>query len=66
LESLREQWLDATDLAAQRSIAAQIQAQAFIDVPYIPLGTFYLSTAYRSNLAGVLDGEAIFWNVRRV
>ncbi len=66
IEALRDQWLDASDVATQRSIAAAIQAQAFIDVPYFPLGTFYPSTAYRSALTGVLDGEAIFWNVRRV
>ena len=35
------------------------------DVPYIPLGAFYPSTVYRSNLTGVLDGQALFWNVRR-
>ena len=65
LEALREQWLDAPDITAQRKIAAQMQAQAFVDVPYIPLGTFYPSTAFRSDLVGVLDGEAIFWNVQR-
>jgi peptide/nickel transport system substrate-binding protein len=65
IEALRNAWLDAPDLASQRKIAAAIQAQAFIDVPYLPLGTFYPSTAYRSDLTGVLDGQAIFWNVRR-
>ena len=65
LEALREQWLDASDMAAHKRIAAQMQARAFVDVPYIPLGTFYPSTAFRSDLDGILDGEAIFWNVRR-
>ena len=65
IEALRDEWLEASDLSAQRQIAAEIQAQAFIDVPYLPLGTFYPSTAYRSDLTGVLDGQAIFWNVRR-
>jgi peptide/nickel transport system substrate-binding protein len=65
IEALRTQWLDAPDIAAQRKIAADIQAQAFIDVPYYPLGTFYPSTAYRSDLTGILEGESIFWNVRR-
>ena len=65
LEALRDHWLDAPDLTAQRKIAAEIQAQAFIDVPYFPLGTFYPSTVFRSDLTGVLDGQAIFWNVRR-
>ena len=65
IEALREEWLDAPDDAMRRRIAATIQKQAFIDVPYLPLGTFYPSTAYRSSLTGVLDGQAIFWNVRR-
>jgi peptide/nickel transport system substrate-binding protein len=65
IETLRDRWLDAPDVAVQRKIAAEIQAQAFIDLPYYPLGTFYPSTAYRSELTGVLDGQAIFWNVRR-
>ena len=65
IEALREEWLDAPDEASRRRIAAAMQEQAFIDVPYLPLGTFYPSTAYRSNLTGVLDGQAIFWNVRR-
>jgi peptide/nickel transport system substrate-binding protein len=65
LEMLRDDWLDALDFAAQRRIAAEIQTQAFIDVPYFPLGTFYPSTVFRSELTGVLDGQAIFWNVRR-
>ena len=65
LEALRDQWLEATDTAAQRKIAIEIQTQAFIDVPYFPLGTFYPSTVFRSDLKGVLDGQALFWNVQR-
>jgi peptide/nickel transport system substrate-binding protein len=65
IKALRDQWLEATDISTQRKIAAEIQAQAFIDVPYYPLGTNYPSTAYRSDLTGVLDGQALFWNVRR-
>jgi peptide/nickel transport system substrate-binding protein len=65
LEALRGQWLDAADIAAQRAVAGRLQGQAFLDAPYYPLGTFYPSTAYRSDLDGVLDGQAIFWNVKR-
>ncbi|MBV8913883.1 MAG: ABC transporter substrate-binding protein [Acetobacteraceae bacterium] len=64
-ELLRNEWLEAPDTRSQRRIAAAIQAQAFMDVPYYPLGTFYPSTAFRSNLTGILDGQAIFWNLRR-
>ena len=65
IERLRDQWLDASDATERQSIAAAIQTQAFTDVPYYPLGAFYPSTAFRSDLTGVLDGQAIFWNVRR-
>lgn len=65
LETLRDQWLDAADFDARRAIVRRLQEQAFVDVPYYPLGTFYPSTAYRSDLTGVLDGQAIFWNVQR-
>jgi peptide/nickel transport system substrate-binding protein len=42
-----------------------MQAQAFQDVPYYPLGVFYPATAYRKSLTGVLDGYSLFYNVRR-
>jgi peptide/nickel transport system substrate-binding protein len=63
---LRNQWFDAPDLASQKRICAEIQAQAFMDLPYLPLGTTFAPTAYRSDLAGVMDGQPLFWNVRRV
>jgi peptide/nickel transport system substrate-binding protein len=65
IEALRDRWLDTGDLTAQRKIAAEIQAQEFTDLPYYPLGTYYPSTAYRADLTGIIDGQAIFWNVRR-
>jgi len=65
IEALRDRWFDAPDLAAQQPICADIQAQAFIDVPYYPLGQAYPQTAFRSDLTGVMDGQPIFWNVRR-
>ena len=64
LEALRDEWLAATAEADQKRIAAEIQAQAFIDLPYIPLGQDFVTTAYRG-LTGVLDGFVLFWNVRK-
>jgi peptide/nickel transport system substrate-binding protein len=66
IEELRNAWLRATDLAVQKKIAEQIQAQAFQDVPYIPLGQMITPTAYRANLTGMLEGVPVFWNIRRV
>ena len=65
IEALRDQWLDTSDFAAQKRIAAEIQAQAFEDVPYLPLGLFYNPSAYRADLTGILRGFPIFWNMRR-
>jgi peptide/nickel transport system substrate-binding protein len=65
LEALRDRWLETADAATRKEIAAKLQLQAFEDVPYIPLGVDYLSTAYRSDLSGVLNGFAVFWNVSR-
>jgi peptide/nickel transport system substrate-binding protein len=65
LEELREQWFDAPDLAAQKSIAVEIQRQAFRDVPYYPLGLAYFPTAHRADLRDVPNGIPAFWSVRR-
>ena len=56
VEEARSAWIDSTDLAAQKQIGETLQAQAFQDVPYIPLGGFYFASAFRSNLTGIIKG----------
>ena len=65
IEGLRDAWFDAGSVADQRALAAKMQQEALVNVPYIPLGQFSVPTAYRSDLQGMVDGFAIFWNVRR-
>jgi peptide/nickel transport system substrate-binding protein len=65
IEHLRDAWFDAPDLAAQQDICRRMQVQAMNDVPYFPLGQYQSPTAFRSDLTGVLNGFATFWNVRR-
>jgi len=65
LEALRGAWFDAPDLAAQQGVARQIQAAAFDNPPYLPLGQYLQATAYSTKLTGVLNGFALFWNVRK-
>ncbi len=65
IEELRAQWLEAPNLASQQKIAADLQRQAFQDVPYIPLGQYFYATSYRQDLKGVLPGFPVFWNVQR-
>jgi peptide/nickel transport system substrate-binding protein len=66
LEELRDAWFDEPDLAGQKKLAAEMQTQAFVDVPYIPLGAFYNPSVYRRDIIDILHGFPIFWNMRRV
>ena len=66
VEELRNTWIDATDPAEQQRLGREIQLQALVDVPYIPLGLFYQASAYRYGLQGVLRGGVpLFYNVHR-
>jgi peptide/nickel transport system substrate-binding protein len=65
LERLRDAWIDAPDIAAQKRIAEEIQLQVWRDVPYVPLGQIVQKTAFRRNITGVLDGFAKFYNVEK-
>jgi peptide/nickel transport system substrate-binding protein len=65
-EQLRNDWLDAPDLAAQKKICDQIQLRAFEEVPFIPLGQWFGPTAFRDNLTGFAKSPfPVFWGVKR-
>ena len=66
IEALRAAWLDAASLDEQRRICVELQMQLWQDVPYIPMGEYWQSTAYRKDLLDVLPGcFAVFWGIRR-
>lgn len=65
LERLRADWLAAPDTPAQARIAAEMQRQAFVDLPYIPTGQMFTPVAYRADLTGMTVGLPAFWNIRR-
>ncbi len=65
LEALRNEWLSAPDAAGQKAIAARFQAQAFDDVPYLPLGAYAQPVAYKADLVDVPKGLVQFTGVRR-
>ena len=65
LELLREQWLDAADEGARKQVARALQEQALTDVPFIPLGQYFYSTATRADLAGIRNGMVLPLNVKR-
>jgi peptide/nickel transport system substrate-binding protein len=55
----------ASTLEEQKTIAADIQKEAYDQVIYVPLGQYLAPSAWRKSLTGVLDGPAtpIFWNI---
>jgi peptide/nickel transport system substrate-binding protein len=65
LEARRADWFAAADLASQQAAARRLQAQAYQDLPYIPLGQIAQLTAYQRVFSGVLKGVPVFWNIRR-
>jgi peptide/nickel transport system substrate-binding protein len=65
METLRNQWFDAADASARKSICRQMQHVALDEVMYIPLGTYSSFTALRADLKDRVTGMALFWNLRR-
>ncbi len=66
LEELRQAWFNTTDAAASRKAADAVQLEAFKFVPYITTAQFFIPTAYRSNLSGVVPAPVVFlWNVEK-
>jgi peptide/nickel transport system substrate-binding protein len=65
IEALRDEWLMADDQATQVALARKLQLQAFEDVPYLPVGSYFQPTAYRANLTGMEKGLVLFTGVRR-
>jgi peptide/nickel transport system substrate-binding protein len=65
MESLRDQWLAADGLSAQQELARKLQIQAWQDVPYLPVGSYYQPTAYKADLTDMLKSLILFTNVRR-
>jgi peptide/nickel transport system substrate-binding protein len=65
LEALRDEWLFSGDDAERKRIAAAMQEQAFVDVPYAPLGQILAPMVYRRSITDVLTGYALFWSVKK-
>jgi peptide/nickel transport system substrate-binding protein len=65
VEELTAQWLVAPDEAAQASLAEEIQQESYREVPVVPLGRYFIRTAYRAGLTGFLKAASCYpWIVR--
>ncbi|WP_245243008.1 ABC transporter substrate-binding protein [Pararhodobacter sp. SW119] len=66
LEELRLAYAKAPSLEDQQQLAAQIQEHVYEQGYYAPIGQYFVMTAWRGELEGVLEGPApYFWNIRR-
>ncbi|MCG7364486.1 ABC transporter substrate-binding protein [Roseomonas sp. ACRSG] len=65
LETLRDEWFVAPNLAAQKKIAEDMQRIVMDELPYIPVGAYKSMTAVNKNLKGRVAGFAIMWNLER-
>ena len=66
MEELRTAWIDSNDEGERRSLTIAIQEEALAEVVYIPLGRYFLPSAWRRNLSGILNTTVpVFWNVRK-
>jgi peptide/nickel transport system substrate-binding protein len=64
LQKLTTDWVRTTDQAKRKQIADEIQKVAFSEVAYVPWGEWFLPTAFRKNVQGILKFTApVFWNV---
>ncbi|ARO15810.1 extracellular solute-binding protein (plasmid) [Ketogulonicigenium robustum] len=64
IEALYTQWINAETQADRIEIAAQMQEQMFIDVPYVPLGSMYSVSALKENWSGVQTAMPTFYTLR--
>ena len=53
-----------TDQTKRKQLAEEIQKVALDEVVYVPWGEWFLPTAYRKNVHGILPFIApLYWNV---
>ncbi|HEY3911396.1 MAG TPA: ABC transporter substrate-binding protein [Stellaceae bacterium] len=63
---LRREWIFAPNEAERKTIAAQLQREAFKSVPYIPTGEYSAREAFHTDLTDVDIGPAVFlWSVQK-
>ena len=66
MEHLAADWLVAPDPKTQAALAGQMQELAFQDAPILPLGRYFIRSAWRTGLTGFVKSSFnIPWNVRR-
>ncbi len=66
IEELRQVWLNAPDLATERRICRELQAQFWRDVPYVPMGEYTQHDCRTRAITDIPKGFPLFYGVRPV
>ena len=66
IESLTDDWALASTDADKQKVFDAIQTEAWATAPFVPLGQYFPTTAYRSNIVDRIPAtNALPWNIRR-
>ena len=66
VEEARNAWLDSSEPAERKRLAADIQSAVFEEALYAPMGQYFQSTAWNKRVTGQLKAPVpIFWNLQK-
>jgi peptide/nickel transport system substrate-binding protein len=66
MEQLYESWLQAPDADERTRLEAAYQRQAFDFLPFIPLGRYLQTSAWRDSVRNIPKGpSAVFWDIEK-
>ena len=66
MEELYGSWIGSADQAEQTRLEREYELEGLRSLPFIPLGRFRQTAAWRDNLTGLLEGPSVvFWNVMK-
>jgi peptide/nickel transport system substrate-binding protein len=66
IEELRQKFARTIDLAEQKKLAEQIQKLAIEEGVMVPIGQFYLPSAYRTSLTNIVKAPVpLFWGIKK-
>jgi peptide/nickel transport system substrate-binding protein len=66
MEEIYNEWIESADPAEQTRLERAYQLQGLASLPFIPLGRFRQTSAWRDNVTGLLEGPSVvFWNISK-
>jgi peptide/nickel transport system substrate-binding protein len=66
LEEIYGEWIGSVDSTEQTRLERAYQLQGQASLPFIPLGRLRQTSAWRSNVTGLLEGPSVvFWNISK-